>query len=238
MTSSLLRYILGPVYTFLPKRWRYVEHHCSESFMARCTMLSGLVESFVALIVLRLWYMRVLGLLSDAYARSVLDDARNLMVAPEVFGGAGLLVFASNPITWLILYFGLEGILRMTTAVVSGEAYGILPFYILDFVYRIALRSRRAKKKLALVRDEVLPGNDTCDIRIAACRKRPHWKYPFTIRYAGAFFQVIATESTLVGARPHIYSLRRLPPGEIARGLRDYDPDDVLYEVPSIAPHA
>ena len=168
----------------------------------------------------------------------MVDDARNLTVTPEMFGGAGLLVFASNPITWLILYFGLEGILRMTTAVISGEAYGILPFYIVDFVYRITLRLRRPKQELALVRDEILPGNKSCDLRIAACRKRPEWKYPFTIRYGGAFFQVIATESTLVGARPHIYSLRRLPPGEIARGLRDYDPDDVLYEVPSIASRA
>jgi hypothetical protein len=236
MTSSWARYILGPVYAFLPKRWRYLDHHGSASFMARCTMFSGLIESFVALLVLRIWYVNVLGMLSDAYAKSVLDDARNLTVVPEVFGGAGFIVFASNPITWLILYFGLEGILRMTTAVVSGECYGILPFYVLDFVYTGVLRLRRPRQELTLVRDEILRGDDACDLKIASCRKRPDWKYPFAIRYGGAYFQVIALESTLLGARPYIYALRRLPPGEIARGLRDYDPDDVLYEVPRIAP--
>jgi hypothetical protein len=29
------------------------------------------------------------------------------------------------------------------------------------------------------------------------------------------------------GPRPYVYSLRRLPPGEIAGGLKDYTPEDV-----------
>jgi hypothetical protein len=33
------------------------------------------------------------------------------------------------------------------------------------------------------------------------------------------------------GPRPYVYSLRRLPMGEIARGLKEYDPRDVLTPV-------
>jgi hypothetical protein len=59
------------------------------------------------------------------------------------------------------------------------------------------------------------PGNDKCDIRIASCRPRRDWKCPFTIRYGRTYFQVIAMKYIRAGARPHVYSLRRLPPGKM-----------------------
>jgi len=233
MTFSWAGYILGPIYASLPKRWRYIDHQSSERFMARCAMVSGGLESIVALLILRFWFMAFFGLLGAAYAHVALDSpAENPItkVAPEVVGGAGFIVFAANPLTWLILYFFVEGILRLAAAVVTGEVCGILPLCAVDLAHHLATRGR-SKQELPLVRDEILPGDRGCDLKIASCRKRSDWKFPFTIRFESAFFQVVAEHFANAGPRPYIYSLRRLPPGEVARGLREYHPDDVLVPV-------
>lgn len=230
MASSWTGYFLGPVYASLPKRWRYVEHHGSARFMARCAMVSGFLEFIIALLVMRFWYVKFFGFLGSAYAHAALDSSDEnpvTKIAPEAVGGAGFLVFVASPITWLIFYFVVEGVLRLAAAVVAGEVCGILPLCAIDFAYNFAAR-RRPQQQLPLVRDEVLPGDGACNLKIASCRKRPDWKYPFTIRYEGAFFQVVAEHFGKVGPRPYVYSLRRLPPGEVARGLREYHPDDVL----------
>jgi len=225
-------YFLGPFDALLPKRWRFVEKSTSARFMARSTMISGIIESVVALLVLRYWYMTVLGWISDAYVSKALskDPGWTTYTPPEYVGGAGFMLIAGNPITWIILYFGLEGVVRLTAAAIAGQSFGSLPLCVIDFVVGLATRSR-GSRELPLVPDEILRGNASCDLRIASCQKRPDWEYPFTIRYEGVFFQVIGLNSLRNGPRPYIYSLRRLPLGERAKGLRDYHPDDVLRPV-------
>lgn len=229
---SWTAYILGPFYAILPKRWRYIDHYGSARFMARCTMVSGILESVAALLVLRYWYMSILMWISEIYAEHALGKEPGdwAHIAPETVGGAGFMLVVGNPITWIILYFGAEGVLRLAAAAIAGESFGTLPLCAIDFVFGFLTRGR-GKKELPLVRDEILPGDSSSDLRIASCEKRPEWKYPFTIRYERAFFQVVAVKSQMAGPRPYVYSLRRLPPGEVARGLRDYHPDDVLMPI-------
>lgn len=225
-------YVVAPFYTLLPKRWRHIEDEGSVQFMARCTMVSGILESLTALLVLRYWYLTVLMWISNAYAEKALskNPGSAAHVAPELVGGAGFMLVASNPITWIILYFGAEGILRLAAAIITEEPFGTLPLCAIDFAFTLATRGRRSAD-LPLVRDEMLPGDASSDLRIASCRKRPEWRYPFTIRYEGTFFQVVGVNSLHAGPRPYVYSLRRLPAGEVARGLRDYHPEDVLAPV-------
>lgn len=222
-------YLLGCFDAVLPKRWRFVKNYASEQLMARCTMISGLVESVVALLVLRYWYVTVLTWILSAYAEKALSKQQGwaAYTPAEFVGGAGFMIFAGNPITWIILYFGAEGILRLAAAVITGEAFGTLPLCAIDAGIRLATR-RRKTSDLPLVSDEILPGDASSDLRIASCQKRTEWKYPFTIRYERAFFQVVGVDSCEKGPRPYVYLFRRLPPGEVARGLRDYHPDDVL----------
>ena len=58
-------------------------------------------------------------------------------------------------------------------------------------------------------------------MRIYSCRRRSEWRYPFTIRYGGAYFQVIDEKFIDAGPRPYAYSLRRLPPGKSREGWRN-----------------
>lgn len=230
MIQYLAAFVLGIVEAALPERWRRIGRRSSQQFMARCGIASGLAESIFALWLLRAWYVAVFGAFTDAYVRSFVAAGKNSRIAPEIAGGAGFAVLAANPITWIILYFVLEGAVRATAAAAVGDVFGVLPLCAIDFVFRRAVR-KPDPTELPLVADEVLPGDASCEFKIASCRRRPEWVFPFTIRYRGGFFQVNGSQSLSSGPRPHVYSFRRLPPGENARGLREYHPEDVLAPV-------
>jgi hypothetical protein len=142
-------------------------------------------------------------------------------------GLVGLAGFAMNPLTWVVFYIGFEGLVRAAGTLAGGEARGTIFLAAPYYFYKKAVK-RREEPELPLVRDEITPGDATCDIRIASSRAKAEWKYPFTIRYGGGYFQVVGMTKLAAGPRPFMYSLRRLPAGEIARGLYEYNPDDGL----------
>ena len=235
MSQQWTGHFFSPFYVLLPKRWRASARYGSETHLALAALVSGLGEAVVALITLATWYMLFMGIVGGIYVNKVTEHQELSNTPTQLVGGAGLIYFAINPITWIIAYFGLEGIFRATAALTTGEIVGTLPLYVFEFAWRKATAKRRAPE-LPLVPDEITPGNASCDLQIASCRQREGWKYPYTLRYGGAYFQVIDEQHITVGPRPHIYRLRRLPPGEIARGLHNYDPFDVLTPVHRIQP--
>lgn len=217
-------YILGPILTLLPRRWRERVFQSTPSRMARAATISGIVESVLALFAIAVWYSIYVAMAANTVTHSstvVPDEYTNRV------GMFGYIWFSLNPITWIVLYFGLEGVARSLAALTSGEVYGTLPLCTADYLVR-RVKKHAAKLELPVVADEIIPGDATCDMKIASCRNKPDWEYPFTIRYAGAYFQVIANMHLAAGSRPHVYSLRRLPAGEVARGLKEYDPEDIL----------
>jgi hypothetical protein len=235
MTVSWTAYVIGPLYTLLPRRWRAGTGHSSERSLVRATMISGVSEALVALFVLSFWYMYYFGTLGTKYSAFNAGSSHFAFPSTELAGDAEFITFAVNPLTWAIVYFGIEGILRTVGALITGETVGTLPLYGLEYAWRTVQR-KRAAPELPLVTDEITPGREICDIRIASCRQRDGWRYPFTLRYAGAYFQVIDEQNMGVGPRPYVYSLRRLPAGEVARGLKNYDPTDVLRPIERIQP--
>ncbi|HKQ88541.1 MAG TPA: hypothetical protein VJS43_17415 [Candidatus Acidoferrales bacterium] len=225
---------MAPFYTLLPKRWRGGAGYESERALVPAALISGLGEACVALLALSLWYMYYFNMLGQKYSAFRPGSAHFAFGSTEVAGGAVFITFALNPLTWVIIYFGVEGIIRTLGALATGEVVGMLPLYGFELAWRAARSKRPAE--LSLVADEILPGGGNCDIQIASCRQREGWKYPFTLRYAGAYFQVIGEKYMGAGPRPYIYSLRRLPMGEIARGLHNYDPTDVLRPAFKVQP--
>lgn len=229
MAATWTTYIIGPVYALLPRRWRAKDTYGSGPYLARAAMISGVAEGMLSLLALSSWYMRYFGMLGDKYVEYV-ANAQGGPFAWESVAHAGFFTFLSQPLTWLILYFGIEGTFRTFAALTTGEVYGTVPLWGLEHAFRLAMR-RRPKPEVPLVRDEVTSGGSACDIRVYSCRRKTEWRYPFTIRYGGAYFQVFEEKIVDVGPRPYLYLLRRLPPGEVARGLAEYDPDDVLVPV-------
>jgi hypothetical protein len=219
-------YILGPIFTLLPRRWREKIFPTTPNRLARAATLSGIFEALLALVALLVWYSIYVSLAADALAHSSAGSGSS----GERMGLFAYIWFWLNPITWVVAYFGLEGASRSLAALSAGESYGTLPLFLAERLYQLAARPSK-KSELAPVSDEVTPGDATCDMKIASYRAKTDWKYPFTIHYGGAYFQVIASIHLGAGPRPYVYSLRRLPPGEIARGLKEYRPEDVLVAV-------
>ena len=224
-------YTLGPVLAFLPKRWRKQHLAWLPVKWGPAGFFSGALEVVGFLPLLIWWYSYFVAAMAQALAQS--PAAGNIPEGRE--GLVGVAGFAMNPITWVVCYVGIEGLARVLTSMGGGEAGGTLFLAAPYFLYRKATE-RAAKPELPLVRDEVTPGKDRDEIQIAACRVKEDWKYPFTIRYGGGYFQVMGVRDIKVGPRPVLYTLRRLPPGEVARGLAEYDPSDALVVRERIQP--
>lgn len=140
----------------------------------------------------------------------------------------------SRAVFCIACYFAAEGVVRFYAAISSGEAHGTFPLIAADDLRRIL--KARARPELPLVCDEVTQGHEACDLRIASCRPKAEWKYPYTIRYADVYFQVTGYSDVVAGPRPHVYLFRRLPQGEIAGGLKDYDPQDIVLKPQPLKP--
>ena len=214
-------YLAGPILAFLPARWRTAYLRNMSVDWPRATQYSGAIEALVAMAALVVWY--------SIFVTSA-GPAIEKYVGWPYSGPLGLVSLFMHPLTWVICYFGAEGVVRLLAGLVAEEAPGTLPLVLADraiwFVHHEEWRG-----ELALVRDKVDRHGLTGELRIASCRPKETWKYPLTIRYEGEFFQVqgegrLPSERT----RPHVYRLTKLPANEIIRGLEDYDPESVLRE--------
>lgn len=218
-------YLLGPFLAFLPLRWRRAHLSRWPIRWGTAAFFSGLLELGAFFPLLIWWYSYFVTSFAEVLAQNAAQGA-----VPEGREGlVGLAGFAMNPLTWVVFYIGFEGLVRAAGTLAGGEARGTIFLAAPYYFYKKAVKRREAPE-LPLVRDEITPGDATCDIRIASSRAKAEWKYPFTIRYGGGYFQVVAMTKLAAGPRPYMYSLRRLPAGEIARGLHEYNPDDGLAE--------
>lgn len=217
-------YTLGPILAFFPRPWR--KQHLSRLPIrwGPAGFFSGLLEVGAFFPILIWWY----SFFVTAFGQALAQNPASGQIPEGRQGLVGMAGFAMNPLTWIVCYIGIEGLLRAAGSLAGGESGGTLFLAGPYFLYQ-KMAKRAAAPELPLVRDEITPGDgSTCDIRIAASRARAEWKYPFTIRYGGGYFQVVSLMKLAAGPRPYLYSLRRLPAGEIAQGLKQYDPADGL----------
>ncbi|HVA17915.1 MAG TPA: hypothetical protein VMV59_09420 [Candidatus Dormibacteraeota bacterium] len=213
-------YLAGPILAFLPARLRAAYLGDIQVNWSRATVFSGIIESLLALGALIVWYSIFVTRAGQAIGASI----------PWPYAGPmGLLSMYMHPLTWLICYFGAEGVVRTMSGLATHEVPGTLPLVLLDRAIRYA-RTGEWRAKPRLVEDEVTRGEGIWDLKIASRNPKAHWKYPLTIRYGGEFFQVEGEEHVVVAGRPHIYFLQRLPSNEIIRGLEDYDPHAAFLE--------
>ena len=128
----MLSYTLGPFLAFLPRRWRE-SLPIHESIHWRPAMiLSGLLESAIALLALVYWYSySVTHWAADAVFAAIQHGAE---IDPRAIGFAGLAVMWLHPLTWLIAYAGLEGIVRLCAAF-TDSTLGVLALFLADKAY-------------------------------------------------------------------------------------------------------
>jgi hypothetical protein len=252
----MLTYILGPLLSIFPKRWREALPFSGHVRWARATAISGIAESVAALVVLSHWYFYAMntwvGRGVDAALSGPLSGKSAAELRPQDIGGVALIVWASHPLTWLIGYFGLEGALRLGAAF-TGTGLGTLPFFLVDRIFLFVfgggkpglmseaasvgnfssetgtIRGRIVGAGLRSVSDELCFRRDggVEFLEICASQKKDGWDPPRTVRYQGTYYRL---EAASLGGRPRPfrYVLRRLSAGVPGRTVLLYAPGDAV----------
>ena len=252
----MLTYLLGPLLAVFPKRWRESLPFAAYVNWARATAISGIAEATAALIVLAHWYSYAMntwvGRGIDVALNGTLTGKSGPELRPQDIGGVALIVWASHPLTWLLGYFGLEGALRVGTAL-TGSGLGTLPFFLIDKTFSLlfgartpdsvseagsashfsspasGVRGQIAAAGLRSVSDELSFRQEGSDefLEICACRQKEGWDPPRTVRYQDTYYRL---EASSLGKRPRPfrYILRRLPAGVPGRTVLLYTPADAV----------
>jgi hypothetical protein len=155
--------------------------------------------------------------------------------------GSGLFMMVNyifDPLTLLNLYFLVEGILRTSATIVTGEVVPILPLQLiawghgkLEDQYSELAAGPRIADEVERLPLTINAGADAITLRIASCRAKENWTALTTIVYEDQLFELARQEkdgSKPSSSRPFIYFLRKKPEWKIVRGVHNYDPEEVL----------
>lgn len=247
----MFTFLLGPFLAVLPKRWRQSLPLLKSMGWRIPCLLSGFGELVLGIIAYMYWYSYSM----NTWVSRGMDAALAGKVGPRVTDHditiMSLFIFATSPLTWAILYIGLEGSVRLLGAAFSESYLGVLPLFVLDKVllkitgqggpgiaraagytetnmssYMGAIREKARVIRTAIIPDELCVTREGADefLEIRACRSKPDWTPPRTVRYQDAFYRLEACTKGS-GARPFRYRLRRLSAGVMSRTVLVYAPE-------------
>lgn len=202
--------------SLLPPRWRPAAERGRE--LAHATVFSAIILWIASSAALAASYLHL------AFLRGgVLPGASEPGGAQAI--PLGLVAeFFLQPSTLPLIYLWADSSVR-TVAGLTGEDRPLLVLWLLDFLHRRIVRARALRELGPLVPDNVFRGDGTqFDLRIESCRPKD-WGPLVALSHQGGLFHVTAMD---IGPPPRrfLYFLRELPPGTVARGLREYDPEE------------
>jgi hypothetical protein len=243
--------LLGPIIAFLPKPWREsLASHESLNWRV-AVILSGLLEFTVALAAMVIWYSySVTGWAEKALYSAAKHGAH---IEPGTEGFAALAIMWLHPLTWLIAYFGVEGMVRLCAAF-TDTVFATLPLFLFDKIFVWlgkrktheasgafpfsqsnitsafdATRRKLLQTRLPLVPDELCSSLDASGelLEIRSCRAIPDWIPPRIIRYEDSYYR-LETSAERTAPRPFVYTLRKLSAGVPSRAVLSYSPEQPL----------
>ncbi|MFQ5663009.1 MAG: hypothetical protein ACE5HL_04180 [Terriglobia bacterium] len=228
----MLSYIAGLVLSLLPERYRRRWWSGSSVSLHPAAFTSGLAQFLGCLLIFILRYV-------DFFQRRVQDlggrmtdaAAEELLRRSDVQYGMGFvttLEYALQPLSLLLVYFALEGAVRLCGAAFTEEILGTLPLHVVAWAHERVERVRAERALGPRVADTVERGDGKeYDVRIASCRPKSNWDRLVTVAFEEEFYEVVKEEQ---GSPPRrfVYLLRKMPPGKVIRGLHHYRPDESL----------
>ena len=244
-------YLLGPFVALLPRHWRDALPFTASIRWRSATIVSGIVESILALVALMNWYWYSMSTSLSHLADLALTGKTATGTTDHHLGFAALLVWSTHPLTWLISFFGIEGMVR-TCGALTDSVLGVFPLYLVDKVFAIlsqrkepealgapkfaqsnfssyvgTMREKVVTARLSQVADEhcVIKCEAEEFLEIRACRAKPEWTPPRVVRYQDRYYR-LEESFRKSGARPFIYKLRRLAAGVPGRTVLLYSPEE------------
>ncbi len=231
----MLNLLLGALISLLPSQLRSRFELGSSADLHRATIVSGILEAGVGLLLYAGRYIYFLqyrvGTLGDAALKA--RGGENALASEAVQFGMGyisLVEYIFSPLSLLLAFLAIEGAVRVLAAAVTAESPPTLPLYLAGWAYE-RVQAARAERALGpRVADEVHHYRGTTyDLGVASCRPKPEWGPLTTIEFEDRLYELHECKKG-VPPRPFIYLLREIPRGKVIRGLHHYQPDEVLLK--------
>jgi len=238
--------LLGPFLSFLPSRWRAGLPLSSSLHWPVAAALSAAVEFLLAVLAFLAWYSySVTHWAADTVESAIRNGAD---IPPNGVGLAALATMFLHPLTWLIVFFQLEAIVRFLAGAFTGNAFGTFPLFVLDKIFVrfastgggqpptgaetawssfvSAIRQRINSLRLPVLPDELVHTKDAEGqvLAVHSSHRKPGWDPP-RIVFSDDVYYRLERVSEQAGARPYVYFLRRLPAGVPGRSVIQYSPD-------------
>jgi hypothetical protein len=234
----VLAILAGMVASLLPAQFRNRWQWGSDANLRTSTILSGAAEVAISLGAYVLGFLsfmqwRVGGLLGEGA-----KGAGQAQMGEAIAFGAGataMVEYIFSPLSMLLVYFAVEGAVRLFAALVTDECVGTLPLAVVGWIFERGGRAKRDRQLGPRVVDEVQPCHGiSYDLVIASCRAKPGWDRLVTIEYQDKLYELFDQKKGFP-PRPYIYQLREHPNGKVVRGLHHYSPDEALTEKERLA---
>lgn len=250
----MCRIVLGVALSVLPRRWRAPSLLEQAIPWVRCAILSGLLESLLAMLALISWYSHSVATWAANALDSALRGGPEASVPGQAIGFSALVLWCLHPFTWFIAYFVAEGMVRFLAALSTEQILPSWPLAIVDWSYgrltqrrsegdalhtptlhqqvqSLAASVRQSAKTAGLTElpDELFESADGGDaiLEIYSSRPKAQWIPPQVVRVGTAYYRL---EAASEGSRPRpfIYRLRRLSAGVPGRNVLLYAPPHAM----------
>lgn len=218
--------VVATLLSFLPKRYR--DNITAFEIPPSGAILGGILQSSFSLYLLVHNYYAFVRERMAAIPEIALEKAGERGGDSAIMGLGSILMleYLIHITTILLVFFLLEGLVRMAAAIVTREIVPTLPLKLAAVAHSHYEAKERERALGERVRDDVQYVEGSDSIHIASCRPKP-WTQLTTISHEGGLFE-LASEQKVSAPRPYIYVLRRKPPTAVIRGIYPYDPDEVL----------
>jgi hypothetical protein len=191
-------------------------------------LVGGLLEALSALFLLIHGYHSYTTQRLAAIDVTIMTKAAEKGGESAVMGLGSLLLleYALHPLTLLLVFLVVEGIVRIWTAAVSGESLPSFPLYLLSLLHTRLNGTYQEKRMGKRISDDVQCSTDGASLHIASCRPK-EWNQLTTVSYDDRLYELVRTKEG-VAPRPFVYILRKKPVMAVIRGIYHYHPDEVL----------
>src|SRR5690348_10998945 len=243
--------LLGPFLALLPMRWRQMLPMQKLVEWRIASLLSGFGEFLFGVVAMLYWYSYSVTTWVSRGLDAALAGKMGPSVNDHEIGFMAIFIFATHPLTWLIAYIAVEGSVRLVGAAFAENNLGVLPLFVADKVflkltgqsgpgiaqsagytetnlssYVGAIREKARVISTAIIPDELCIAREGADefLEIRACRCKPGWTPPRTVRYQDTFYRLEGSSSGSK-PRPFHYRLRRLSSGVMSRTVLVYAPE-------------
>ena len=247
----MLTFLLGPFLAALPKRWRQLLPAQKLIEWRTASMLSGFGEFLFGVVALLYWYSYSVTTWVSRGLDAALAGKMGPSVNEQEVGFMAIFIFATHPLTWVIMYFAVEGSVRLVGAAFTESNLGVLPLFVADKIflkitgqsgpgiaptagytetnlssYLGAIREKVRVSRTAIIPDEFCVTREGAEefLQIRACRSKPDWTPPRTVKYQDRFYR-LEESSRGPEPRPFRYRLRRLSAGVMSRTVLVYVPE-------------